>query len=114
MAAGSRGGRRGHRGHAALSLELYGGWDAIRNSSRAKPYQLGYAPRVFTATRHVLDGGFGAFEVSPWRDVAARVEYDSEKWNVGAGVGLGFGLRLRIAALNFESLSAGASWRHEL
>ena len=75
---------------------------------------LGYAPRVFTATRHVLDGGFGAFEVSPWRDVAARVEYDSEKWNVGAGVGLGFGLRLRIAALNFESLSVGASWRHEL
>jgi hypothetical protein len=75
---------------------------------------LGYAPSVFTATHHVLEGGFGAFEVSPWRAVAARVEYDSEKWNAGFGVDLIYGLRLRAAALNMESLSVGASWFHEL
>lgn len=75
---------------------------------------LGYAPDVFTATRHVLDGGFGAFEISPWRAVAARVEHDSEKMNVGIGVDLGFGLRLRAAALNLETLGVGVGWFHEL
>jgi len=75
---------------------------------------LGYAPSVFTATRHVLDGAFGAFEVSPWRVVAARIENDSEKWNLGIGVDLGFGLRLRAAALNLETLSGGVGWFHEL
>jgi hypothetical protein len=77
-------------------------------------FSLGYAPHVFTAARHVLDGGFGALEVSPWRVVAARVEYDSEKWNVGAGVVLPLGLRLRVTALNLETLSAGAGWTHKL
>jgi hypothetical protein len=75
---------------------------------------LGYAPSVFTATRLVLDGGFGAIEVSPWRAVAARVEYDTEKWNAGLGVELGFGFQLHVAALNMESLSIGAGWRHSL
>lgn len=75
---------------------------------------LGYAFHVFTATRYVLDGGFGAFELSPWRAVATRIEYDSEKWNVGIGVDLGFGLRLRAAALNLETLSGGVGWFHEL
>ena len=75
---------------------------------------LGYAPHVFTAARHLLDGGFGAFEVSPWRAVAARVEYDTEKWNAGIGVALGYGLRLHVAALNMESVSVGAGWYHKL
>jgi len=75
---------------------------------------LGYAGRVFTATRRVLDGGFGAFEVSPWRVVATKIEYDSEKWNLGLGVDLGYGLRLHAAALNMESVSVGAGWFHKL
>jgi hypothetical protein len=75
---------------------------------------LGYAFDVFTATRLVLDGGFGAIEVSPWRAVAARVEYDTEKWNGGIGVELGFGFRLHAAMLNMESLSIGGGWHHEL
>lgn len=77
-------------------------------------FSLGYAPSVLTAARHVLEGGFGAFEVSPWRAVAARVEYDTEKWNAGIGVGLKYGLRLRASALDLKSLSFGASWYHEL
>jgi hypothetical protein len=77
-------------------------------------FSFGYASRVFKAARHVLDGGFGAFEISPWRAVAARMEYDSEKWNVGIGVALPYGLRLRAAALNLETLSAGVGWTHEL
>jgi hypothetical protein len=62
----------------------------------------------------VLDGAFSAIEVSPWRAVAARFEYDTEKFNVGLGVELGFGLRIRAAALNMESLSAGVGWHHRL
>jgi hypothetical protein len=77
-------------------------------------FSLGYAPNVFTATRHVLDGTFGAIEISPWRVVAARVEHDSEKWNAGIGVGLGYGLRVHVAALNLESMSVGAAWHHKL
>ena len=77
-------------------------------------FSLGYASRVFTASRYVLDGAFGALEVSPWRSVAARFEYDTEKINVGLGFDLGFGLRIRAAALNMESLSAGVGWHHKL
>jgi hypothetical protein len=77
-------------------------------------FSLGYASDVFTASRHVLDGAFGAIEVSPWRTVAARFEYDTEKFNVGLGVDVGFGLRIRAAALNMESLSAGVGWHHKL
>ncbi len=77
-------------------------------------FSLGYASRVFTASRYVLDGVFGAIEVSPWRAVAARFEYDTEKINVGLGFDLGFGLRIRAAALNMESLSAGVGWHHKL
>ena len=77
-------------------------------------FSLGYASRVFTASRYVLDGVFGAVEVSPWRAVATRFEYDTEKINVGVGVDLGFGLRIHAAALNMESLSAGVGWHHRL
>ena len=77
-------------------------------------FSLGYAFRVFTASRYVLDGSFGAVEVSPWRAVAARFEYDTEKFNVGLGVDLGFGLRVRASALNMESLSYGLGWYHKL
>ncbi len=77
-------------------------------------FSLGYASHVFTAYRHVLDGGFGAIEVSPWRAVAARIEYDTEKVNVGLGLDLGYGLRIRAAALNMESLSVGVGWHHKL
>jgi hypothetical protein len=77
-------------------------------------FSVGYAPHVFRAPRHVLDGGFGAVEMSPWRVVAARLEYDSEKWNVGIGAALPFGLRFRAAALNLETLSVGVGWTHGL
>jgi hypothetical protein len=77
-------------------------------------FSLGYASPVFTASRHVLDGSFGAIEVSPWRAVAAQFEYDTEKMNVGLGINLGFGLRLHAAALNMESLSVGVGWHHKL
>jgi hypothetical protein len=77
-------------------------------------FSLGYASRVFTAVRHVLDGAFGALEVSPWRSVVGRIENDTEKWNVGMGIELGFGLRLQVAALNMESLSVGGGWHRKL
>lgn len=69
---------------------------------------LGYAFRALKATRHTLDGAFGAVEVSPWRLLAAQIEYDSEKWNVAVAVPAPFGIRLRAAMLHLQSLSLGA------
>jgi hypothetical protein len=71
---------------------------------------IGYAPRAFEAPRHILDGAFGALEWQPWRILRVHAEYDSEKWNAGLGFEPGFGIRLRVAALDLESLSAGAGW----
>lgn len=71
---------------------------------------LGYAPRVFKTTRHILDGAFGAFEASLWRPVAASLEYDSEKWNTSLGIDLGFGVRARAALLDGSHASVGAGW----
>lgn len=73
-------------------------------------FSLGYAPRVFTAGRHTLDGVFGAVEVSPWRQVAAAVEYDTEKWNASLGAAFGFGLRLRVTLLDGDHVGGGAGW----
>lgn len=71
---------------------------------------IGYAPTVFAAPRHVLDGLFGGIEAHLWRILRLQLEYDSEKWNAGIGVAPGFGLRFRVALLDLESLSAGAGW----
>jgi len=71
---------------------------------------IGYAPTAFAAPRHVLDGVFGGVEVQPWRALRLQVEHDSEKWNAGLGIEPGFGFRIRVAALDLESLSAGAGW----
>lgn len=71
---------------------------------------IGYAPQALTAVRHVLDGGFGAFEVNPWEFVGLQAEYDSEKWNIGVVATPGLGLRFRAAALNAESVSWGFGW----
>lgn len=71
---------------------------------------MGYAFRAFTASRHTLDGVFGAVEVSPWRFVAAQLEYDTEKMNAAIAVPTPFGLRLRAALLHMESFSIGAGF----
>lgn len=77
---------------------------------------LGYAPRVFDdllgkeVSVRTLDGLFGAFEVSPWRNLAIAVEHDSEKVNSSLSVDLGFGLRARAAVLDFEHVAVGAGW----
>ena len=70
----------------------------------------GYGFRIFTAMRYVLDGTFGAAELSPLPWLRAQLEYDSEKWNAGLGLNPWAGLRLRAALLHFESLSLGAGW----
>ena len=75
---------------------------------------IGYAPRVVTASRHTLDGAFGALEVSPWRAVAAQLEYDTEKWNAALALPLPFGLRMRGALLHLQSLAFGAGFSHPL
>src|SRR5258706_11552136 len=74
-------------------------FDFYRLQSRVT---IGYAPRVFTASRRTLDGLFGAYEVTARRTVAAALEYDSEKWNTMLGINLGFGLRARVALLDLE------------
>ena len=71
---------------------------------------LGLGVRIFEAANRTLDGGFGALEISPWRNLAAQVEYDSEKWNAAARIALPFGFRVRAALLHLESPSFGAGW----
>jgi len=68
---------------------------------------LGYAFRALKAGHRTMLGTFGAFEVSPWRFVAAQVEYDTEKWNLGLAVPLPYGIRLRAAWLHTQSVSLG-------
>jgi hypothetical protein len=79
------------------------------NALRAR-VALGYAPRIFTASRYTLDGGFAAVEVSPWRPFAATLEYDTEKWNTSLSVDLGLGFRARAALLAGRDVSIGAGW----
>ncbi|MBI5710832.1 MAG: YjbH domain-containing protein [Candidatus Eisenbacteria bacterium] len=102
-----KGTRRFHSTYAVAGMPF-----AIRGfRGRAS---IGYASRVVAAARHTLDGAFGAFEVSPWRVVAAQLEYDSEKWNAALALPLPFGLRLRGALLNLQSLAFGAGFSHPL
>ena len=75
---------------------------------------LGYGLRTFRAGRRVLDGSFGAFEVSAWRRLVGQIEFDSEKWNAAVGVEPGFGFQLRAAWLNLESPSLAIGWSHPL
>lgn len=71
---------------------------------------LGYASRVLTASRHTLDGAFGAVEVTHRWPVALAVEYDTEKWNAGLGVDVALGIRTRVALLDWQHVSLGVGW----
>ncbi len=73
---------------------------------------LGYGFRALKASRYVLDGAFGALELSPWMPLRAQLEFDSEKWNVAAGLAPGAGFNIRAALLHLESLSLGGGWSH--
>jgi hypothetical protein len=71
----------------------------------------GYAPRVLTATNYTLDGGFGALEVPVGKLVTSVVEYDSERWNIGAGLHIGPYVHIRVAwfDLKYAALGGGFS-----
>jgi hypothetical protein len=99
--------RRFHSTYIVAGMPLDAKWLRGRVS-------LGYAPRVFTASRHVLDGPFGAVEISPWRPAGVSLEHDSERWNAGISLAGPFGLRLRTALLSVKHLSFGAGWSHSL
>ena len=75
---------------------------------------VGYAPDVLKAWRRTLLGTFGALEYSPWRFLAAQVEYDTEKWNLGVAVPAPYGIRFRAALLHLQSLSVGVGFGHSL
>ena len=99
----ARGQRRFHSTYAVTGMPF---------SLAGIPARLaaGYGFRMFTAHRYVLDGAFGAAELSPLPWLRGQLEYDSEKWNAGLGLSPWAGLRLRAALLNLESLSLGAGW----
>jgi len=71
---------------------------------------VGYGFRLLDARRRVLDGAFGAAELSPWPWLRTQLEYDTEKWNAGLGLSPWAGLRLSAALLHFESLGLGVAW----
>ncbi len=95
--------RRFHSSYAVAGTEIH----MVRLRGRAA---LGYGFHAFDAVRRTLDGGFGAIELSPWRALAAQVEYDSDKWNAAMGLALPFGIRIRAALLHLDSPSLGAGW----
>ncbi|NOT34416.1 MAG: hypothetical protein HOP12_09630 [Candidatus Eisenbacteria bacterium] len=72
----------------------------------------GYAPRAFDATRHTLDGAFGAAEVSISSLASVAIEHDSERWNFGVGLTPWGVIRLRAAWLDLEqpALGLGLVW----
>ena len=107
-----RGTRRFHSTYvvAGVPLNIY----QLQNR-----FTLGYAPTIFTASRHVLDGLFGAAELSAWRFVAVALENDTQKWNGLTGFEVGYGLKVRVALLDLEHgsskrVSFGAGWSHSL
>ena len=103
----AQGGRRLNSTYAVAGLPVALAGKACRMSA-------GYAFKAFTVHRRVLNGTFGAAEVSPLHWLRAQLEYDTEKWNAGLGVSPGAGFRVRAALLNLESLSVGAGWSHTL
>ncbi|TMQ64293.1 MAG: YjbH domain-containing protein [Candidatus Eisenbacteria bacterium] len=108
----ARGTRRFHSTYVVTGIPM----DIYQLQNRMS---LGYAPHIFTASRHVLDGLFGAVEVLPWRFVALALENDTQKWNGLAGFEVGLGLRVRVALLDLERadskrVSLGAGWSHSL
>jgi hypothetical protein len=99
----ARGTRRFHSTYAVAGMP----WHVVSLHGRAT---MGYAFDVLEATRRTLLGTFGAVEISPVCLVAAQVEYDTEKWNLGLAVPAPYGLRLRAAWLNLRSLSVGVGF----
>ena len=75
---------------------------------------MGYAIDAFKAGRRTLLGTFGACEFAPWRMIAAQLEYDTEKWNLGFAVPAPYGIRFRVAWLHMQSLSVGVGFGHSL
>lgn len=102
-----KGTRRFHSSYAVAGLP----WQIGMMQGRLS---MGYAFRVLKATRRTLDGAFGAFEWSPWPRLVAQLEYDTEKWNLGAAVHGPFGIQLRAALLHVQSLSVGVGLGHSL
>jgi hypothetical protein len=74
----------------------------------------GYAPRAFTATRHVLDGAFGAAEVALPPHARILVEHDSEKWNAGFSLSALGHLKLRAAWIDLRHPAIGIGWSMHL
>lgn len=74
----------------------------------------GYAPPALTATRHVLDGGFGALEVALPPHARVVVEHDSEKWNAGFGLTVIGHLKLRAAWIDLRHPAVGIGWSMHL
>jgi hypothetical protein len=70
----------------------------------------GYGSRTFSASRRVLDGAFGALEVTPWPWAGAQLEYDTEKWNVALALAPGAGFHLRFVLLHLDSPGFAAGW----
>jgi hypothetical protein len=95
--------RRFHSTYAVTGIPFE--YQGLRNR-----ISVGYASRVVTASRHVLDGAFGAVEVAHRWPVALAVEYDTEKWNTALGVDVGLGIRTRVALLDWQHVSFGAGW----
>jgi hypothetical protein len=71
---------------------------------------LGYAHPVLEASRHVLDGVFGAGEVSYRRVLTVAVDHDIERWNAALGLYPGYGLHVRAALFDLQHVGISVGW----
>ncbi len=99
----ARGTRRFHSTYAVAGMP----WRIESLRGRAS---MGYAFKALEASGRTLLGTFGAFEISPLRFLAAQIEYDTEKWNLGLAVPAPYGIRFRAALLDMRTLSVGVGY----
>lgn len=77
----------------------------------AMSFHLGYGIDRDEAKGSQFVGAFGGVSLSPMRHLNLMLEYDSEKLNCGASISLLGHLDLLLALLNFDTFSAGVSYR---
>jgi hypothetical protein len=87
---------------------------AVPAPGAAMDVSVGYGADPLHADVRVLDGWFGGLEVRPWPWAAARLDFDTEKWNSGASLTVADRLSLDLVLLHLDTVSGGVHWTHRL
>jgi hypothetical protein len=75
---------------------------------------LGYGADVIRARMLQFEGPFGGIRYTPHQRIALALEYDGARPNAGVMAVLPLGFRIAVAAQNFDTVIAGASFSVQL